>query len=494
MVAENPAEAAWPEVVLSTTGSSDRIRRAVQRGELRKLAPRLYSPNLVDAPEEILHRNLWFVVGLLLPGTVVAYRTMLAMKPTPGGKVFVVGGYDRTIRVPGFTIRMLKGPGPVEGDVPYAGPLFLASEARALLECLSVRRVQAESPGLPRMDLEDLVERRLRARGAGWANHLRDHARAIAPALGLEREAAELHRLLGGLQGTVAAGSVSPAAAARAAGEPYDADRIARFTRLIEALNDASVPARTDPDVGGRAFQNLAFFDAYFSNYIEGTEFTVEEAAEIVFGQKIPAARPQDAHDVLGTYRLVSSGHEMGRSAVGLAHDPARFLDLLKLRHAMILQQRPEAHPGRFKEVANRAGGTHFVAPELVPATLARGVALLPALRTPFQRAVYVMFLVSEVHPFDDGNGRLARAMMNAELVSGGERRILVPTAFRTDYLGALRSLSRRDDPTVLIRALDFAQEFTARIGFADFDAAHRVLDACGAFQSDEDARLRMPL
>jgi Fic family protein len=30
-----------------------------------------------------------------------------------------------------------------------------------------------------------------------------------------------------------------------------------------------------------------------------------------------------------------------------------------------------------------------------------------------------MMFLVCEVHPFDDANGRLARVMMNAELVAG---------------------------------------------------------------------------
>ena len=29
-----------------------------------------------------------------------------------------------------------------------------------------------------------------------------------------------------------------------------------------------------------------------------------------------------------------------------------------------------------------------------------------------------MMFLVSEVHPFVDGNGRIARIMMNAELVA----------------------------------------------------------------------------
>jgi Fic family protein len=39
-----------------------------------------------------------------------------------------------------------------------------------------------------------------------------------------------------------------------------------------------------------------------------------------------------------------------------------------------------------------------------------------------------MMFLVSEAHPFVDGNGRLARIMMNAEFVVAGERRVVFLT------------------------------------------------------------------
>jgi Fic family protein len=143
--------------------------------------------------------------------------------------------------------------------------------------------------------------------------------------------------------------------------------------------------------------------------------------------------------------------------------------------------------------VVNRAGDTFFVAPDQVRATLRRGLEYLPSLEHPFARAVYMMFMVSEIHPFDDGNGRVARALMNAELVAGGQRRILVPTAFRDDYVGGLRRLSRNDDASVIIEALDRAQRFTAAIDFRDFAAAERTLRQCGAFESGRDARLRMP-
>src|SRR3546814_19124067 len=70
---------------------------------------------------------------------------------------------------------------------------------------------------------------------------------------------------------------------------------------------------------------------------------------------------------------------------------------------------RPDKNPGAFKTKVNRAGETVFVAPDLVTGTLERGFAFVQALAEPFQRAAFMMFLVSEGHPFTDGNGRTAR-------------------------------------------------------------------------------------
>ena len=47
-----------------------------------------------------------------------------------------------------------------------------------------------------------------------------------------------------------------------------------------------------------------------------------------------------------------------------------------------------------------------FVAPDAVPGTLERGFEIGRNLPAAFQRAAFVHFLVSEVHPFSDGNGR----------------------------------------------------------------------------------------
>jgi fido (protein-threonine AMPylation protein) len=104
-----------------------------------------------------------------------------------------------------------------------------------------------------------------------------------------------------------------------------------------------------------------------------------------------------------------------------------------------------------------------------------------------FQRAIFMMFLVAEVHPFSDGNGRLSRIMMNAELVSAGEQRIIVPTIYRANYLAALKAISNRTSSEPLIRTLDFAQRFSRAIDWRNFVQAETELRAANAFMDSAE-------
>lgn len=174
-----------------------------------------------------------------------------------------------------------------------------------------------------------------------------------------------------------------------------------------------------------------------------------------------------------------------------LPTDFASFRDLLRRRHATVMEAREDKSPGAFKDRINRAGQTVFVAPELVDGTLERGFEFLQALDDPFQRAIYMMVLVSEVHPFADGNGRVARIMMNAELVARDQERIIIPTAYRTDYLGALKAFSHNGHTDPLIRVLDVAQAYTHRIDWSTLDHARAALAASNAFAEDPDAKLK---
>jgi hypothetical protein len=420
---------------------------------------------------------------------VIADRTALENKPAEDGSVFLISSKRRETELPGLTFRPRSGPEPIDSDRPFSG-VRLASIPRAYLE--NLRESRARSGRLPRTLSRDEIEQRLdaliRQQGEAAVNRLRDDASAIAPQLGYEAEAAELHELIGSLLGTRDGDLTSTIGKARHAGQPFDPDRIRLFETLFTALRDTFVERRPAPKRDGDANATLAFFEAYFSNFIEGTEFSVEEAVEIVFEGIIPQERPADAHDVLGTFRVVS---DLALLKV-LPTDFTGFRDLLRQRHATVMEAREDKAPGVFKDRVNRAGNTVFVAPELVDGTLERGFEFLQALDDPFQRAVYMMVLVAEVHPFADGNGRIARIMMNAELVASDQERIIIPTAYRTDYLGALKAFSHNGHTDPLIRMLDVAQSYTHRIDWSSIESARADLAATNAFAEGSDAKLKL--
>jgi len=482
---------ALPEVFVSDTAITKFVSEAATRGDLRKLGSRLYTRNLEEDPERLVRRNWYYLITSYYPDALITDRTGLENQPAADGSVCLISKKKRDTELPGIVFRPRKGPKPLESDRPFIGGARLVSTARAYLENMRPARARGErlARTLSRIEIEERLDMLLRQQGEDALNRLRDEARAIAPTLELEGEFKGLDKLIGALLGTRKTKAKSPVAKARVAGAPFDPDRIALFEALFTALRQTIPADRSAPDRTSAARSNLSFFEAYFSNFIEGTEFTVEEAEEIVFQGVIPQERPDDAHDVLGTYRIVSDSAEMTK----LSSDFDDFISILRRRHAVFMGARQDKNPGIFKTRSNRAGNTIFVAPDLVKGTLEKGYEFLQGLGEPFQRAVFMMFLVSEVHPFADGNGRAARIMMNAELVAEQQERIIIPTAFRIDYLGALKSISQTGNTTPLIRMMDYAQRYTHAINWNELNGAHAMLNETGAFTEGNDARLRLP-
>lgn len=483
---------ALPEAFVSTPELAKTISREVKRGALRKLGSRLYTRNLSDEASAVVRRNLWPIVAGLVPGALIADRTALENRPAPDGSVFVIAARARDLVLPGLMIRPRRGPPALPGDAPFLAGLRLSSTARAYLENMRPSRARkGVARTMPRAEIERRLETELQARGEAGLNRIRDDAREIAEVLGLHEEFRALDRLIGALLGTRADDVSAASAVARAAGRPYDERRVALLASLHAHLRSVSAPERPASPSAGLA---LPFFEAYFSNFIEGTEFAVDEAEDIVFRGHIPKNRPEDAHDILGTWRIVSNDAEMTR--VPRSFD--ELTALLSSRHAAIMAGRPAARGGLFKVEPNRAGSTVFVAPGLVRGTLEKGFEILGSLEHPFHRAVFMMFFVAEVHPFSDGNGRTARIMMNAELVAARQTRIVVPTVFRNNYLTSLRLMSQHGEAAALVRTLDFAQRFAAALDFSTVERARGMLEKTNAFVPADEAeergvRLHMP-
>ncbi len=479
-----------PEAFVSHAHISSEVSRRVAAGRLRKLATRLYTRNLDDDADTIVRRNLWNIVAGYFPGALIADRTAIELEPAEDGSICLVSPRGSEVELPGVIVRPRRGAPRQTSDLPFMNKgLHLSSSARAYLDNLRSSRARRGRVRrtLSRIEIEERLEGLMASAGVEVCNRLRDEAQLMARDIDRESEFLQLDAIVSAMAGTRSERLRAPSARARAHGRPYDASRLALFEELFKSLRRMWVSPRQTSPRDGIGNATLAFFDAYFSNYIEGTEFAVDEAAHIVFEGRVPRARPEDAHDILGVWRIVSDISQM--RMVPEAAD--QLIELLRTRHAAVFEGRPSVNPGQFKMRPNRVGSLVFVSPDAVLGTLERGFDMSRGLESAFHRAVFMHFLVSEIHPFEDGNGRLARIMMNAELIAANEERIVIPTVYRANYIAAQRALSSGHSTEPLIRALDFAWDWTASVSWGILDSTVEQLRACHAFVNDAEASER---
>lgn len=486
-MAQNKALRNLFEVVVGST--EVRSSKQVKSGRLRKIATRVYTTNMDDSPEDIIRRNVFYILGQLYPHAVISHRSAFELKPTNEGDIFLTYKYTKKITLPGITVHLLQGPMGTDHDMPFIENLYISSTERRMLENLQKGRTRGRiSKCLPKTYIEENLEKMLVVNGEAGINEFRDRAKEIAKQLNMTEEFETLNSIIGALLSTKPSGILTADSAfARAQGVPFDQERIKLFETLFETLNKEYFPVINEQNISTTAFRNFAFFESYFSNYIEGTEFEIEDAYRIIETGQPMLARNADSHDVLGTFQIVASRREMRRTP-STANE---LIEILQDRHRIMMAARPDRNPGKFKMQNNHAGDSHFVDYTLVRGTLIKGFDFYKALTSPFAKALFILFMISEIHPFKDGNGRISRIMMNAELVHADQSKIIIPTVFREDYLNGLRRLTRKGDPSVIIRAMSRVRLFSAKIIGENFDETRRYLEGTNAFKDGDEYILK---
>jgi len=439
--------------------------------------------------EVIVRRELYALCAAIVPGAIISHRSALENKPTPGGSFYLTGGYRRDISLPGTTLRINKGAGALDSDIripTFAGEAFVSSQARAVLENLQPSRGNAaERRTLGSVGVEQWLDRFIARNPVSAVNQVRDMARKIARPLGLSTEFKQLDSTIGALLGTRPARLAAPAARARAAQRPYDGSRIDLFDALAAAL--AKEPVQVAP-VDPKADSHLqAFVETYFSNYIEGTEFEIQEAHEIVVKGRPIKYREDDSHDILGTYKAILAS----KQSAAIPESAEGFVSQLREWNGRVIESRRDKNPGEFKTEPNRFGTTWFVAPDMVLGTLLKGYEFIMRAETPANRAALAMFIVAEVHPFTDGNGRTARMAMNQFLTNAGLTRIIIPTVYRDDYLTALNAMSSNAYPLPLLHMLTRASRFSRWLDMSSTDTCFAALTSSHAMARPDEAQLK---
>lgn len=455
------------------SSTATRARR-VRAGEIKPVVRGLWTDEVTRDLEDIVRDSWATIVGKMLPGAVITDRSGFAMHPVDG-MLFVSHPREAPLVLPGLTVYPDgKSDNRRPDDIPMdpTGRLFASSPARALIDNAETRGRPAAVPRrLTRDQLHDEVVRIVSTYTARQVDNMLAAVETDANSVAAESVKIFVAAARGSIH-TVKSSSRAMNAAQR--GETYDQARVALFRRVAADLQLQPLQQRFVGDP--RRAQMVPFYESYFSNYIEGSTLTIDEAERVVF-EGADVGKPEDSHDVRSTWEIVSDAAEMSRRPA----DADEFMETLRDRHRLMMAAHPSKRPGEWKAQRNRAGATVFVDPAHVPGTLRAGWEEGQVLTDPFQRAAYVMFVVSEVHPFADGNGRSARVAMNAELVPAKLHRVVIPTILRNEYMSALTRTTAGNGPEGLYRVLSYAQDWVWRGEFADLEIGDRYLRATNA-------------
>jgi Fic family protein len=471
-----------------TKQEANQLSREYQGGRLRRIYHGIYTDDLNSEVNKIVIQYWMEILPHIVSDGILAFSTALGLKPQQykhGAIIFVISTYVKTIELPGLTIKVYKGNNR-EFIEPILPNLFKSSITRALLENLTIVK-GASYIGVKTIGTEGVekyLAKELRTRGEDNLNHIRDEAKQIAEKLGYQKEYTKLNQIISALLSTHANENILSSNYAKAAAQkkPYDEHRIQLFDELAVYLKKCILLQR-DYEYNSTSFKNLSFYESYFSNYIEGTKFLIDEAEDIVFKGIEINNRHADSHDVLSNFLLTNDYSEMCITP----RNVDELIDILQKRHAIMMKERPEKHPGVFKTKENKAGNTTFVSSVDVLGTLWEGFERYKLLKPGIERALFMQFLISEIHPFDDGNGRLSRIMMNAELVSQSQYKIIMPNVHRDNYLNGLRLASRDKSFRTYVKVMDQAQAYTASVKWLDYGETREKLESDNANLSSDE-------
>jgi len=455
-----------------------RLAKRVSNGKLKRIRQGIYTDASWGEIPALVQSRWYDIVNYLFKNAIASHVTAVALRPV-NNRVFVTTDIKHRKKVSigdSLVIEVYPGNTTLLTE-PFVPNLNRSSAPRYLLENLQAAKQTAkgqQTKSYGKAWVETELCKLLERGGEHELNQIREQARESCSVLGLEMEFRELDGMIGAVLSTRPLSHLdTPQAVAAAQKQPFDAERIKSFEQLAEYLNRCNLKPRSYP-YSSSSWRNLSFYESYFSNYIEGTEFEIDEAEDIVFSKKVISSRHEDSHDVLSVFDVVNDYQEMC-TVPSTADD---LMDLLTRRHEMILHQRPEKSPGQLKAKPNKAGDSVFVLPEHVEGTLCQAFGFYSTIPEGLHRAIYIHFLISEVHPFDDGNGRLARIMMNAELVNVEQFKLIVPTVHRDSYLNGLRDATKRNKFRTMTKVLSDLQAYTASIEWGDYAEARAALEA----------------
>ncbi|MEN8135664.1 MAG: Fic family protein [Thermodesulfobacteriota bacterium] len=220
--------------------------------------------------------------------------------------------------------------------------------------------------------------------------------------------------------------------------------------------------------------------DAYHSLSIEGYQITAELIEKIESGEWDPENNDADRQQVSEPARLrhdalaAKGYYEAFKAVVGSVarvlnkENPGQvFTDELQTWYRQLFSpfvkanKIPAASLAGYREHQVYISGSRHVPPprEAVPDCMEELFELLKDEENPAARAILGHFFFVFIHPYMDGNGRIARFLMNLMLISGGYSWTIIKVDFREQYMAVLEEASTKEN------ILPFAKFIKDQIG-----------------------------
>lgn len=175
----------------------------------------------------------------------------------------------------------------------------------------------------------------------------------------------------------------------------------------------------------------------YTSNAVEGNTLTESETKVVIEDGITIAGKPLKDH-------MEAIGHSDAYDEIYILAKQKGFTeqDVLKLHH-LFYHRINENEAGTYRKTAVIITGTDYVPPPpgKVPSRTKEFISQLPKVYAklhPVEFAAHAHLELVNIHPFVDGNGRVARLLMNLVLLQEGFTIAIIPPVVRADYISAL--------------------------------------------------------
>jgi len=181
----------------------------------------------------------------------------------------------------------------------------------------------------------------------------------------------------------------------------------------------------------------------FTSNAIEGNTLTLRETAEVIeHGITVAGKSLRDHLEAVDHYEALQWMRGLAAETTPLGEET-----VCELHRRIVLRSQPGI-AGVYSRLPRRIAGSPVVFPNpaKIPQLMAEfGLSLRTASPEP-AAAFAAHFRLTAIHPFADGNGRVARLLMNLMLLRAGYPPIAVRPEDRSAYLQALESASLMED------------------------------------------------